>query len=142
MPVASVNWVAILTAAVAAWLFGAVYYSILGKAWVAALGTTPDALKRENAGRSALSKASPFVLSLVAEVIMAFVLNGILIHLNMFTVRAAMIAGAFCWLGFIVTTLSVNNAYPGRRPMLSVIDGGHWLGVMLIIGAVLGAMGR
>jgi hypothetical protein len=142
MPFASVNWIAILAAAVAAWLFGALYYGLLGKAWLAALGTTAETLKLANAGKSAAAKAAPFVLSLVAEFVMAFVLNGILIHLNMFTVRAGMIAGAFCWIGFIMTSMTVNNAYPGRRAMLSVIDGGHWLGVMLIIGAVLGGIGR
>jgi len=42
---------------------------------------------------------------------------------------------------FIATTVAVNNAYPGRKFILTVIDAGHWLGVMLIIGAVIGARG-
>ena len=29
-----------------------------------------------------------------------------------------------------------------RKLMLSVIDGGHWLGVLLIMGAIIGVMGR
>jgi hypothetical protein len=35
--------------------------------------------------------------------------------------------------------MAVNNAFTGRKTMLTVIDAGHWLGVMIILGAVLGA---
>jgi hypothetical protein len=35
----------------------------------------------------------------------------------------------------------VNNAYPGRKYSLSVIDSIHWLGVVVIQGAIIGAMG-
>ena len=49
------------------------------------------------------------------------------------------ISGAFCWFGFVLTTMAVNNAFRGRKPMLTVIDGGHWLGVLVIIGAIIGA---
>ena len=73
---------------------------------------------------------------------MAFVLYGILTHMGNFTLRAGIISGAFCWFGFVLTTVVVNNAYSGRRPLLSVIDCGHWLGALLIIGAIVGWMGR
>ena len=57
------------------------------------------------------------------------------------TIRNGIIAALFLWFGFVLTTLSINNAYPGRKPMLTVIDGGHWLAVMLIMGAIIGAFG-
>jgi hypothetical protein len=50
-----------------------------------------------------------------------------------------LISGAFIWFGFMLTTMAVNNAFTGRKVMLTAIDAGHWLGVMLIIGAILGA---
>ena len=128
-------------AALAAWIFGAAYYGALGKQWVGALGTSMDAMKAQNAGKSGLAKASPFILSFVAELVMAYVLYGLLMHMGMFTVRAGMISGAICWFGFVLTTIATNNAYPGRRPLLTVIDSGHWLGVLLIMGAALGALG-
>ena len=52
-----------------------------------------------------------------------------------------MITAAFMWLGFVITTLSVNNAFQGAKPALTVIDGGHWLGVLLLQGAIIGLMG-
>ena len=35
-----------------------------------------------------------------------------------------------------------QNAFSGRRPMLTVIDSLHWLGCLLIIGAIVGGLGR
>jgi hypothetical protein len=135
------NMTAVLIAAIAAWIFGAVYYSLLGKAWLAAQGETPASMKAKNAGKSGLAKAAPFIISFIAEIVMAAALQGVLFHSAMDTMRQGIIAGALTWLGFIATTIAVNNAYPGRKFMLTVIDAGHWLGVMLIIGAVIGAKG-
>ena len=141
MHVLNVNFVAILIAAVAAWVFGAIYYGALGKHWIAALGETMDSLRQKNAGKSAASKVAPFVLSFVAELVMAFVLWGIIFHVGNWSARAGAISGVVCWLGFVLTTVAVNNAYPGRKFALTVIDSAHWLGVLLIMGAVLGGMG-
>ena len=135
------NMTAVLIAAVAAWIFGAVYYGLLGKAWLAAQGETPETMKAKNAGKSSIAKAAPFIISFIAEIVMAAALQGILFHSAMNTMRQGIIAGALCWLGFVATTVLVNNAYPGRKFMLTVIDAGHWLGVLLIIGAVIGGMG-
>ena len=138
----NLNWTSVLIAAAAAWIFGAIYYSILGKAWIAAQGKTIEMLKAENAGKSKAAKAAPFVLSFIAEIVMGWALFGILTHMGLFTLRAGAISGALCWFGFVLTTIAVNNAYAGRKVRLTVIDAGHWLGVMVIIGAVVGWWGR
>jgi hypothetical protein len=135
------SWAALLIAAAAAWIFGGIYYGVLGKAWIAAQGKTMDALKVESAGKSTAAKSAPFVISFVAEVVMAAVLSGILFHSGMTTVRAGMISGALCWLGFVLTTIVVNNAYAFRSLKLTAIDAGHWLGVLIIIGAIVGWLG-
>ena len=45
MTFAGMNYLAILIAAVAAWLAGAVWYMSLGKIWMAALGMTPEKMR-------------------------------------------------------------------------------------------------
>jgi|SRR5476651_2310383 uncharacterized membrane protein len=137
----NVNILAIAAAAVVAWIFGAIYYGVLGKAWIAAQGKTIEMCKAENVGKSGTAKAAPFILSFVAEVIMAFVLYGIVFHVGNFSILAGIISGVICWFGFVLTTIATNNTYPGRRPMLTVIDSGHWLGVLAIMGAMLGWIG-
>ena len=134
------NFLSILVAAVAAWVFGAVYYTSLSKQWTAAQGKTLEQIKAEQAGKSGAAAAAPFVLVFVGELIMAWV-YGIFLHLNMFTVRAGLIGGALCWLGFVVTTITANNAFSNRRPLLTVIDSAAWLGAMLLMGAIVGWFG-
>ena len=132
------NWTAIIVAAVAAWLFGAVYYGLLGKMWVAAQGETMDTLKARNAGKSAAAKAAPFVISFIAEIVMATALSGILFHSAMAGPLQGAITGALLWFGFVLTTILVNNAYTFRSLKLTAIDAGHWLGALIIIGTVVG----
>ena len=43
--------------------------------------------------------------------------------------------------GFILTTQLVNNAFGGAKYMLTVINAGHWLAVILVMGLVIGWMG-
>ena len=43
--------------------------------------------------------------------------------------------------GFVATTITVNNAFQKRSFALTLIDGGHWLLVLLVQGTVLGLMG-
>jgi uncharacterized protein DUF1761 len=142
MAFVTVNWLSIFLAAVAAWLFGAVYYTALSRPWLAAMGKTLEQCKAEQAAKSGLAKYAPFILALVGEVIMAWALYGILVHLNAFTLRAGLISGALIWFGFVLTTMTVNNAFADRKPMLTAIDGLAWLGALLIIGAIVGGMGR
>jgi len=135
------NILVIVIAAIVAWMFGAAYYMPLGKVWLAAQGRTMEEMQAANAGKSCAAKAFPFVLSLVAELIMAWTMYGLLFHTGNFSARAGVISGAIIWFGFVLTTVAVNNAYPGRKLMLTVLDSAHWLGVLLIIGAIVGGFG-
>jgi uncharacterized protein DUF1761 len=142
MQFANVNFFSVVIAAVAAWIFGGIYYTALSKPWLAAQGKSLEQCKAEQAGKSGVAKAAPFILVFAGELIMAFVLYGILVHMGTFTLRAGVIAGAFCWFGFVLPTVTANNAFCGRKPMLTVLDSGAWLGALVIIGAILGQMGR
>jgi hypothetical protein len=135
MAFAGINYLAVLVAAVAAFAFGAAYYMSLSRPWLAAVGMTREQMGK----RSPL----PFIVSIVALLVMAWVLAGSIGHLGpgQVTARNGVISGLFLWLGFVITTLSVNYAYGQRRPMLTVIDGIHWLGVLVVQGAIIGAMG-
>lgn len=140
--IANINYLSIFLAAVAAWLFGGAYYTALSKPWLAAQGKTMEQCKAEMAGQSKLQVYAPFVLAFIGALIMAWALYGVLAHLKTFTLRAGAISGAIIWFGFVLTSMSVNNAFHGKKPMLTVIDSLHWLGGLLIMGAIVGWMGR
>src|ERR1700760_1086396 len=135
---AGVNYLAILVAAVAAWIAGAAWYMSLSKFWIAAVGLTPAQME---ANRKRPLAWLPFVLVFIGHVGMAFVLAGILFHFGMVNIKDGIITGALCWLGFVITTIVSNNAFAMRSWRLSAIDGGHYLLVLVLMGAIIGAMG-
>ncbi len=140
MTFAGINYIAVLIAAVAGWLIGAAWYMALGKTWTAALGLTAETME---ASKKEPGFALPFIYAFAANVIMAWVLAGVLGHLGagQVTVKNGVISGAFSWLGFVFTTMLVNNSFARRDWRLLWIDGGHWLAVLMVMGAVIGAMG-
>ena len=74
---------------------------------------------------------------------MSWMTAGVLGHLGpgQVTLRNGLISGAFLWFGFVITTMAVNNGFAGRDPRLLLIDGGHWLLVLLLIGGIIGMFG-
>ncbi|MCC6775927.1 MAG: DUF1761 domain-containing protein [Hyphomicrobiales bacterium] len=138
MAFAGINYLAVVVAAVIAWIAGAGWYMALGKPWTAALGLTSEQMAQ---ARKRPGGNLPFLYSLIAELLMAWVLAGVIAHLGKPTPRLGVISAAFCWAGFVITTLVTNYSFGMRGWRLIAIDGGHWLLVLLIMGAVLGAMG-
>jgi uncharacterized protein DUF1761 len=138
MQFAGLNHWAVVAATIVSFLFGALWYGALSNPWLRALGKT-----RAEIGERARPLWMLLLTSLVAEFVMAWVLAGLIGHLGpgQVTLRNGVISAAFVWLGFVLTTLVVNHGYQGSRPSLTAIDGAHWLGVLLLQGAVIGALG-
>ncbi|MGI9520720.1 MAG: DUF1761 domain-containing protein [Hyphomicrobiaceae bacterium] len=134
------NYAAIPLAALLSFLFGAFWYGILSKAWLDAIGKTEAEIKAMSAGRVV---PVPFVVAGVAQLIMAFLLAGLIGHLGQgqVTLTNGIISGAFVWAGFVATTVATNHGFQGQKIKLTFIDCGHWLGVLLVQGAVIGWMG-
>jgi hypothetical protein len=140
MTFAGINYLAVFIAGLAAFGFGAVFYITLSRPWMNAMGWSSEQQAAMKQGGMNTGTA-PFVVSIVANLVMAWVLAGIIGHMGAITVRSGLISGAFVWFGFVITTMSVNYAFGGRKARLTVIDGAHWLGVLLVMGAVIGAFG-
>jgi hypothetical protein len=142
MTFAGINYLAIIVAAVAGWLAGAAWYTLLGKHWLAAQDRTEDAFRAHQAAVEGTPAAwLSFALAFLADLVMAWVLAGIVGHLGNVTIRSAVISALFAWGGFVVTTMLVNNAFCGRKYMLTAIDAGHWLLVLVLMGVVIGWIG-
>jgi hypothetical protein len=136
MQFAGMNYWAVVAAAAASFIFGGAWYGLLAKQWMAAVGKTEDEIKASGA-------TVPMVVAIIGLLVMAWVLAGVIGHLGpgQVTLRNGVISGAFVWVGFVATTLVVNHGFQGASRSLTLIDGGHWLGVLLVQGAVIGLMG-
>jgi hypothetical protein len=135
MQFAGMNYLAILVAAIVAFIIGAIYYGALGKRWMKAARIDSSGPKPAMAGL--------LINSFIMELILAFVTAGVIGHLGFEQVTPlnGIISGLFIWAGFIFTTLSINQRYQGFGWDLTLIDGLHWLLVMTGIGATIGWFG-
>jgi len=136
MAFAGLNYVAVLVAAVAGFAVGAAWYSVLGARWMEAARLTKDDLARDG-----FAAKLPFVLAALCHLVMAFMLAGMMGHVGRVDVTGGLISAFFVWFGFVLTTMTVSHRFQNARWFLTVIDGGHWLGALLVQGAVIGAFG-
>ena len=128
---AGINWIAVGAAGLAGFVFGALWYTVLAKSWMAAAGIGENDAK---------PGAGPMVTAAISQTVIAFVLYGVLVHTQGLSVSGGLICGALIWLGFIVTTMTVNHRFQGQPWSLTIIDAGHWLGVLLVQGVVIGLL--
>jgi len=118
-----INGVAILSAALAGLLFGAMYYGVID--------------------RSRIGGAASLVIAFLAEAWLCAILAGALILAPpKGSVWTMTLGSAFViWLGFVVPSIAASyrfRAVPGRAV---VVDCGYWLGVMLVQAVVLRLIG-
>lgn len=131
MVFAGINYIAVIVAAIVGFAAGSVWYSAFGAAWRAALGQT-EAFK---------PRPGPFITAILAQLLMAYMLAGVLGHLGDVTLQNGIVGGAFIWLGFVATTIAVNDSFQGANVSLTLIDAGHWLVVLVLMGGVIGLFG-
>lgn len=135
MDFAGINYFAVLVAAAVSFFVGWPWYMTLGKHWAVALGKDPD--------NPPPPHAKPFIVLGAGLLVMAWVLAGMIGHLGegQVTVSNGIISGLFAWAGFVATTMTTNYAFQGRPFTLSLIDGGHFLLVLMVQGAIIGWFG-
>ncbi len=126
-----VNLLAVLAAAIGSFVFGAVWYTVLGKVWMTAAGIT-----------EAEAKPEPVVMGMtfVCQLVIAFVFAGIVYHTGSTSVSAGIISALFVGIGIIFPTMVVNHRFQSRPWSLTFIDSGHWLGGLLVQAVVLGLL--
>lgn len=138
MTFAGINYIAVIVAAVAAWFVSAGWYMSLGRIYQAALGKTAEECRAEMKNPKSLL---PFLYAFIGNIVMGWMLAGVLGHLGQVTVKNGVISAAFLWFGFILTTMVVNFCFSGRDKRVLLIDLGNWLIVLVVMGAVIGAIG-
>lgn len=129
----AVNWLGVIVAAVAAMAFGAAWYMTLSKQWIAAIDKTREQLD---------ASWRPYAWCFAAELVMAYFIALVTPALfGIVDVWTGMVAGAHMWLGFIITAMILNHRYQNMPWRLTLIDGGHLLGVLIVQGIVIGLFG-
>ena len=130
----TINWLAVVVATVASWALGAVWYMVLSKQWLAAIGKIRDQIDPKN--------FTPYIFSIVVQLVMAIALSLVIAPLfGAMTIATGLQAGALMWLGFVITSMIQGHRYEGAPWSRTLIDGGYLLGVLLVQGLVIGLFG-
>ncbi len=117
--VSQLKVLSVVVAALGGWIFGLLYYRALGR-------------------RPAVSA---IVITFFADLVMATMLFGIVFHIGEVNVERALFSAIMIWIGFVATTLTVNGRLAQDSWSKTLIDAGHWLGVLLVMGLVIGLFG-
>ncbi|NKX45307.1 DUF1761 domain-containing protein [Roseicyclus persicicus] len=125
---------AVIAAAAASWVFGAVWYMTLSRTWMEAAGVPVGPDGKPAGGGSPL----PFLLSALAMLVVAGMLRHLLVMAGIAGAVPAATTGLGVGLFFIAPWIMINNAYAMRPFRLTLIDGGYAVIGCGLMGLVLG----
>ena len=130
---AQVNWLAVLVAALAYFMLGAVWYSkaLFGAKWAALVGldmSDPD--KKKGMGKM---MAATFLLIVVCCIALAMLVH----RLDLFVIASALKLGLITGICFASTAVSISFIYESRPTALYFIDCGYHVAGHLIVAIIL-----
>jgi Protein of unknown function (DUF1761) len=123
----------VIAAAVAAFAFGAVWYTTMSKPWIAAAEIPVDANGKPMGNGSSM----PFVIGFVAMILVAGMMRHIIAITGITTVGGGIMVGFGIGAFLITPWVAMNYAFSGRKSMLTVIDGVNSVVGSTIMGVVL-----
>lgn len=125
-----INLLAVLLAALSAFVLGGLWYSVLfGRQWMALTGQSEEGLK---SGNPALIFGGAFLLNLIAAAVLAMFLGPM-------PVKYATLAGFSVGLCWVATSFGVNYLFERRPVGLWLINAGYCTLQFTAMGAIIGA---
>ena len=134
MTTMTMNWWAVIVAAIVYMALGAFWYSpaLFGKTWLKGIGKTQEQLK---AGFSPLS----FVWSLVFSFLAAYGIARICVWAMLSGVWNGIVVGLLAGVCFVLSTIGVNDLFEQRPRQLTFLNVLYPLVGYVIIGIIVGA---
>lgn len=127
------NYAAVVVAAVAYWLLGAVWYGVaFGKQWMALENMSMEQAKSMN-------PVLPYIVSFVLNVLIAYSLAQICIWRNANTAGRGASVGVLLWIGFVGPITYTTYMYEMRPKELFAINEFYPLAGMVLMGTIIGA---
>lgn len=111
----------VIAAALASYVFGAVWYMMLARPWMAAAG-----LKAGPDGRPANSASpAPYIIALVCALAVAGMMRHVFSLAGIDDAAKGLVSGLGIGLFFATPWIATNYGFSDRPKMLTVIDGGY-----------------
>src|SRR2546428_10619929 len=127
------NWLAIICAAAAYWILGAIWYmALFGKIWAASIEQHGVKLQRSGMGAKMIGN---FIGNFIAAVIMA----RLLVRTGIVDVGHGLKLGAGVGLGFSATALTIQYLLESKPFQVWLIDVSYHFFGCVLLGAILSA---
>lgn len=131
MPQISVNYLAVIAAAVLQIVLGFLWYGpLFGKAWMRYMKITPSQISQQGMART-------YAWSAVMSLITAYVLSLFVDYMGARSAGAGIAAGFWPWLGFVVPVTASSVLYEKRPTGLWMLNAGYQLVSLALMGALL-----
>ena len=138
MATIDINYVGVLVAAIVGYAIGAFWYSptLFGERWLKLMdfGWKKTAEMKKTVARG-------YVVTFIAMLLMSYVLAHFVDYAGAGTFALGMVAGFWIWLGFFVTTMIGSVFWEGKPFELYLINIGHYLVALLLMGGILAVWG-
>lgn len=121
--------VAVLAAAAAAWIWGAIWYGIIAKPWMAASGLSEETINRKD--------PVPYIGSFVCAVLVAGMLRHVLASAGIETIGGGLITGLGLGLFVAAPWIATNVLFQNKPKSLIWMDGAYPAVGMALMGMVL-----
>lgn len=133
-PPISINYLAVLVAAVASMVLGFLWYGpLFGKAWMQLM--VFDKKKIDAAKKKGMSKT--FAIAFISTLIMSYVLAHFVDYIQAKTFVNGIVLGFWLWIGFFATTMLGIVLWEGKPIKLYLINAGHYLVALILMGGIL-----
>lgn len=126
------NYPGIIAGAFTLFIWGAIWYTVLGRAWLAALGRTPDQLGRYG--------FLPYVVSLLAGVLVSYCVDNMLWHYERGNAAKGAQVGFLLGVCIFLAMVLEMYSFQGQSIALMLIDGAYGVIGFTVTGMVVGAL--
>ena len=127
------QYIAVLAAAAASYAFGAIWYMVMAKPWMAAAAVSEEDIRRKD--------PMPFIISGISAIIVAGMMRHIFAQAGIMGWDKGLIAGLGIGLFLATPWIATNYAFAFRPKNLILIDGVYATVGCTIMGLVLGLFG-
>ena len=131
-----INWLAVITATLASFALGALWYSpvLFSKIWQREVGLKDEEIKSANMAKIF---GTCLVLTSFMAIGMAFLIEGH--HTDEISILSGVMHGVFIGICFVASSIGINYLYQRKSFILWLIDAGYQVSFLALMGLILAA---
>jgi len=135
MPSVTINYLAVLVAAISNMVLGFVWYGpLFGKEWMKMMHFTD---KKMDEMKATGNMNQLYGIAMVGALVMAYVMAHFVDYVGATSVVGGMQTGFWAWLGFVAPVMLGGVLWEGRSWKLFTLQSGYYLVTLMIMGAIL-----